>query len=151
MNHEPEKIGREQAGRFRKGQSGNPAGKPKGARHKSTILAEKLMADDVGDEVRAVVAAAKGGDMTAARLVLDRIAPPRKGCAINLDLPPIQSATDVAAAMGIVVEAVADGELTPDEGQAVAALLETRRRAIETADLEMRIAAIEAQTKGQRR
>jgi hypothetical protein len=46
--------------------------------------------------------------------------------------------------MGAVTEAVAAGELSPDEGQAVAALLETQRRAIETAKLEERIAALEA-------
>jgi Family of unknown function (DUF5681) len=34
---------------FSKGQSGNPAGKPPGARHKATMLAEKLMGDDAGD------------------------------------------------------------------------------------------------------
>jgi hypothetical protein len=28
--------------RFQKGQSGNPAGKPKGARHKTTLMAERL-------------------------------------------------------------------------------------------------------------
>ncbi|MFZ3328176.1 MAG: DUF5681 domain-containing protein [Methylocella sp.] len=31
---------------FQKGQSGNPAGKQRGARHKTTLLAERLMQDD---------------------------------------------------------------------------------------------------------
>ena len=48
---------------------GNP-GKPKGARHKVTMLAEKLMADDAESVVRAVLTAATEGDMVAARLVL---------------------------------------------------------------------------------
>jgi Family of unknown function (DUF5681) len=41
--------------RFQKGQSGNPAGKPKGARHKATLLAERLMQDDVEKIVNAVL------------------------------------------------------------------------------------------------
>ena len=39
----PENSERKQGGRFQPGQSGNPAGKPKGARHKTTLLAEKLI------------------------------------------------------------------------------------------------------------
>src|ERR1700730_10926676 len=57
---------------FQKGQSGNPAGKPKGARHKATLMAERLMQDDVGEIVRAVVTAARNGDMMAAKIILDR-------------------------------------------------------------------------------
>jgi hypothetical protein len=61
-----------------------------------------------------------------------------------LDLPPIQCAADLAAAVGAVTQAVAAGDLTPEEAQSVAALIEIQRRAIETAALEQRIAALEA-------
>jgi hypothetical protein len=47
-------------------------------------------------------------------------------------------------AVGTVTQAVAAGDLTPEEAQSVAALLEIQRRAIETAALERRIAALEA-------
>ena len=67
-------------------QPGN-RGRPKGARNRSTVLAEKLMADDVKSIIEAVVAAAKGGDMTAARIVLDRLAPVRRGRPVQFDLP----------------------------------------------------------------
>ena len=53
----------------------------------------------------------------------------------------------VAAALGAVAGAVAGGDLSPEEEQAVAAVLETQRRAIETAELEARIAALEANTR----
>jgi len=128
---------------FPKGRGGNPAGKPKGARSRVTLLAEKLMEDDAADVVRAVLAAAKGGDMTAARLVLDRIAPPRKGRAVAFDLPAVDTAADVLAALGEVVRQVADGTLTTDEGAAVASLLEAKRKAIETIEIERRLAALE--------
>jgi len=52
--------------RFQKGESGNPAGKPKGARHKTTLLAERLMQDDVEKIVNAVLTAARNGNMLAA-------------------------------------------------------------------------------------
>jgi hypothetical protein len=53
------------------------------------------MADHAQAVVKAVVAAAKDGDMTAARLVLDRIAPPCRGRPVRLNLPPIVSAADL--------------------------------------------------------
>lgn len=137
-------TGKQRGKPFRPGQSGNPSGKPKGARHAVTLMAEKLLEDDAAAIVRAVIDAAKGGDMVAARLVLERIAPPRKGRAVAFDLPHIETAADVLAALGAVVQAVADGELTPDEATTVAGLLEIQRRTIETADLECRLSALES-------
>lgn len=135
-------------GRFKPGQSGNPAGKPRGARHRITMLAEQLMADDATAVVQAVIAAAKGGDMVAARLVLDRIAPARKGSAVTLDLPTMSTAADCVAAMSAITSAAASGEITSEEGQALAGLVEMQRKAIETGDLETRIAAMERRLEG---
>ncbi|WP_292533500.1 hypothetical protein [Methylocystis sp.] len=52
-----------------------------------TLLVEKLMHDDATEIVRAVIAAARGGDMVACKIVLDRICPARKGRPIRFDLP----------------------------------------------------------------
>ncbi|MGE0651668.1 MAG: DUF5681 domain-containing protein [Alphaproteobacteria bacterium] len=128
---------------FQKGKSGNPAGKPKGARHRATLLAEKLMADDAEEVVCAVVAAAKAGDMTAAKLVLDRIAPPRKGRAVEFELPPVRTAADVCDAQAALVGAVAAGHLSPEEAASIATLLDASRKAIELSDLEQRLALLE--------
>jgi hypothetical protein len=135
---------RKQRGRpFPKGQSGNPAGKPKGARHRLTVLAEKLMEDDAEEVTRAVIAAAKTGDMQAARLILDRIAPLRKGRTVEIELPAVETAADVLKAIGAVIAETAKGTITPDEAAVVAGVLEAKRKAIETADLERRLAALE--------
>jgi len=55
---------------FRPGQSGNPTGKPKGTRHRATMLAERLLDGEAEAMVRAVIEKAKQGDMTALRLCL---------------------------------------------------------------------------------
>ncbi len=47
-----------------------------------------------------------------------------------------------------MVAAVADGTLTPEEGQSVSAVLEVQRKAIETQELERRIAALESAKEG---
>jgi len=143
MTDEPENVGPKLDGRFKPGQSGNPAGKPPGTKHHATRLAEHLMEGAAGSVVQAVLAAAEGGDMVAARLVLERIAPVRKGRPVVLPLPVVNTAADVLAALGATVQAMADGEITPDEAATVAGVLEVKRRAIETSELEARIKAIE--------
>jgi Family of unknown function (DUF5681) len=130
---------------FQPGQSGNPAGRPAGSRHKASEMVEILMSGDADAVTKAVIAKALDGDMTAARLVLERIAPPRKGRAITLDLPPIANVADLATAQNVVVGAMADGSITTDEAADVAKVLEAAGASIERRTLEQRIAALEQQ------
>ncbi len=59
----------------------------------------------------------------------------------------MEKAADIPQAMGAILASVAAGELSPSEGTAVAGLVELNRRALETSELEQRIAALE-QAKG---
>ena len=93
--------------------------------------------------VSVVVEAAKAGDMTAARIILDRLAPPRRDRYVEVDMPPILTAKDAVEAAAAVIEAVAAGELTPSEGEAISALIDRLVRAIEIADLEERVQRLE--------
>ena len=124
---------------FVKGRSGNPHGKKTGTRNKATEMAEELMTRSAEAIVRVVVEAAQGGDMTAARMIIDRFAPIRRGRPVKFSLPK----GDVVTVLGGVVDAVSNGDLSPDEAQSLAAVLETKRRAIETSELEERLAAVE--------
>ena len=147
----PENSGpKQEAGRWRRGQSGNPAGKPKGARHAALMALDAIGDGAAADVMQAVVDAAKAGDTRAADILLRRLWPERKGRPLIVDLPSIAGAADLPAAVGVVVQAVAVGDLTPEEGQAIAAILEGQRRAIETADLAARIEALELAGDGKR-
>ena len=96
------------------------------------------------EALRAVVTAAASGDMRAAEILLRRVWPERRGRpVIGLDLPVLTSAADLAEGLGAVVGAVAAGTLSPEEGQAVAAIMEAQRRALETTELERRMTALE--------
>jgi hypothetical protein len=86
----------------------------------------------------------------ACKIIMDRIAPAPKGRPIRFNLPDARNAEDVAAALGAVVGAMANGELTPDEAQVVANVLEIRRRAIETVELENRLRVVESMNDGDR-
>jgi hypothetical protein len=130
--------------KFQPGRSGNPAGKVRGTKHRVTVLAERLMADDAQDVVRTVIAAAKGGDISACKLVLDRIAPIRRGAPVKFTLPELTVASDLPAAIATITTQVAHGVLSPEEGSVITGMLEARRKALETAELVERIERIEA-------
>ncbi|ARN80682.1 DUF5681 domain-containing protein [Methylocystis bryophila] len=148
MTDEPRNAAKKTRGRpF---EPGNP-GKPKGARRRTTQLAETLMSDDAEAIVKKVVEAAKAGDLTAARLVLDRIAPPRRDSPVRFNLPRIERPSEAAAAMTALLEAVADGEITPSEADGVARLVEGFVKTLETSELETRIAALERANEGKHR
>jgi hypothetical protein len=69
--------------------------------------------------------------------------PVRKGRAIHLTLPPIETAAGISQAQSVTVTAMAEGEITPDEAATVAGILESKRKAIETTEFEARIARLE--------
>jgi len=138
------KSGRNTDGTFGPGNSG----KPKGTRHKATQAALALLDGEAEALTRQAVTMALGGDATALRLCLERIAPPRKDVAVTFDLPRMETARDAAKAAGAVLGAVADGELTPGEGAALMALVEGFRRTLETSELEARVAALEGASDG---
>src|SRR5689334_3084270 len=71
-------TGGKQGGRFSKGQSGNPRGKPKGARHRSTLAAEALLDGEAEALTRKAIEMALAGESTALRLCLNRILSPRR-------------------------------------------------------------------------
>ena len=129
---------------FKPGQSGNPRGTRAGSRNRATLALDALAAGEASDVLKATVERAKAGDMAAARIVLDRCWPVRRGRPVRLDLPKMRTPADLAFALGAVAQSVVRGELSPEEGAAVAAVLETHRRAIETAQLEQRVSSLEA-------
>lgn len=140
----PEPTGLKQAStRFQPGQSGNPLGRPTGTRHAALLALDAIGADGAKDIMHAVVGAAQSGDMRAADILLRRLWPERRGRPVLFDIPPIETASDIAAALGAVTNAVAAGDASPEEGAAMASILEAQRRAVETADLERRLTALE--------
>ncbi len=91
----------------------------------------------------AMVEKAKEGDATAARTILDRIWPARKGARLTFDLPAVETVDQLPEAVAAVTRQVAEGDISPDEGAAIVSLLDAQRKAIETNVLAERIAALE--------
>jgi len=99
------------------GQSGNPAGRPRGIVDRRSKVHAAF--EGVGEEIaQVVVARARAGDMQAANIVLQRISPPLKprGERVRFTLDAARPLVEQSAA---VIQAVADGDLSPDEAQIV--------------------------------
>ena len=128
---------------FKPGKSGNPAGKPRGARNKTTVAMEKLLDDDAETITKKAIELAKGGDITALRLCLDRIIPPRKDRPVSFNMPEIKTPSDALVAATAIIRAVADGDLTPSEAAELNKTVDSFARVAETADLAERIKRLE--------
>jgi hypothetical protein len=129
---------------FVKGQSGNPKGKPKGVRHTATQITYALMEGNLQEVLETVIERAKNGDMAACRMILDKVLPNTKDRPVTINLPPINDLNGVGFAQAEILQAVATGDITPNEGEKIASIVEARRRSIETIDLESRISQLES-------
>jgi hypothetical protein len=78
---------------------------------------------------------------------MDRLLPPRRDRSVAIDLPKLTSAADATAALAAVAEKVAEGEVTPEEGAAVNAIVGGFIRPHEITDLERRLKALEEAAK----
>jgi len=149
----PEKTVQKQAStRFKPGQSGNPAGRPKGARNKASVMAQRLMEGQAEAVVQTVIEAALTGDMAACRLIVERLLPPAKERAIQADLklPEDISAKSAPQIFSEIFKAVTGGRLLPAEGEGLLKLLRMYLDAYELSELERRVNEIESQQDGGR-
>ncbi len=118
------------------GHRGGP-GRARGSRNKATLLREAIgQADRIG-VVRAMVKKARGGDVPAAKLMMPHILP--AGTFVKLDLPPITDAASIADAHAWVIAAASNEELSLEQAGEYSTMLENRRRALETVEIERRL------------
>lgn len=132
------------AGRpFESGQSGNPNGRPKGSRNKTLLLLEQMIEEEAQEICRAVIEQAKGGDLQAAKILIDRMIPPKKDRPINLDLPKLDSLSDVLKANSLILNAASSGEITPLEAESLLKVTEAFNKTFEILELETRLKTLE--------
>ena len=132
-------------GRFKPGQSGNPAGRKKGVPTRSTQLRQAI-ASHADSIIAVLVQQALEGDVQAARVLLERaipaLKPQEQGHQIAL---PNGTLTDQGRA---VLAAVAAGELAPGQGAQLLSGIGTLARVAEIDELDQRIKKLEERRDG---
>jgi hypothetical protein len=123
--------------RFGKDNPGKP-GRERGSRNKATLMREAIgravSAADGISVIRAQVKKAKAGDSSAAKLVLPYLCPP--GTYVKIDLPAITDAASIAEAQARLMTAASNEELSLEQADLFSDILEKRRRALETVEIE---------------
>jgi uncharacterized protein DUF5681 len=114
--------------RFQPGQSGNPAGRPRGARNKKTLEVEALLAEQAVETAKNIVDRAQRGEPAAMRLCMERIAPIGANRPIIIDLPPVDTPDDVAAAARAVMKALCEGAISAREAISLLTVVERLAR-----------------------
>ena len=130
------------------GYSGNPKGRPRGSLNRKSLIYEEL--EKEGSAVaRVVIDAAKNGDIQAANIVLQRLAPPLKARSekVTFALDATQSLTEQA---GQVLQAIAHGEIDPETGRLVIDCIGGFAGLREIDELANRLNAIEARFGGKK-
>jgi len=92
---------------------------------------------------RLPISRAEGGDTTCIRLCLDRIAPARKDRPVYFALPKMNKARDAVNASAAIVEAAADGDLTPSEASELSKVIDSYARTLQAVEFEERLAKLE--------
>lgn len=147
MTKKPENTGKIQ-GKFKPGQSGNPAGKPKGTKNKITQAAMILLEGEAEALTRKAINLALEGDVTALRLCLERIAPSLKSTAplLNLEDELPDSLTETAKTF---VKAAAKGEIPPDIASQLVSAVASVARIEEMENVKERLESLERVIKEQ--
>ncbi len=115
----PESSMNLQGGRIQKGQSGNPNGKPKGTRNRTTVIAQGLIDGQAETLVRKVVELALDAAPTRLRICLERLVAPKKDEPLEVSLPAVGTVTDIPKIFTAVTAKPGAGGITPSEARTV--------------------------------
>jgi Family of unknown function (DUF5681) len=130
-------------GQFKKGSSGNPAGRPHGSLNKATLACLQLL-DGKSEQLTAkLLEMALEGNIQAMRMCLDRTVPQRKERCINLDLRPVTSLKDRMFQFEDLTSAVAEGRITPSEGESFANILISQAKTLQLVEFARRLPEID--------
>ena len=131
-------MARDSNGRFLKGESGNPNGRPS-----MDLCQVRAALHESGEQVaKKVLEKALGGDMSACKLVLERICPALKPRSTEINLPEDAQSNPKDQAQKILAAAM-QGVIAPDIAAQLVSSVGVLSRIIETDELRDRIESLE--------
>lgn len=124
---------------FQKGQSGNPKGRPRGARCKATMAALSLLQDDLQAVTQVCIDRAKEGNLMACKLILDKLIPPARDLPVTFPAPELTSAAGLRAALASILKLVSIGHITPGEAAQLALVVNSLGTNLAIEELEQEL------------
>jgi len=91
--------------------------------NKTNRMIQELIAASAGEIVQKMIDAALGGDISAAKICLERVSAPLRDTPITFTLPAIKKPDDILPAQASILEQVATGGLTTSEGNAICSII----------------------------
>jgi Family of unknown function (DUF5681) len=128
---------------FRKGQSGNPAGRPPGSRNRATSMVQNLLEGAAENIAKRATQLAEDGNVAAIRICMNRLAPLGQHNPVAFELPSIHSTQDCLRATSAILTGIASGDIAPSAAMQIARVINVHLRAISTNDLEARMTKLE--------
>lgn len=125
---------------WKPGESGNPAGRPPGTFNPSTRLRKLIDAEKI---VARLQEAALGGDVQAARTLLERALPVYRTTAEPVNLPELADADELTDKAKAVLAAISDGRVPPDVGSQLVSAIGNVAQLSKVDELDRRVAALE--------
>ena len=119
---------------------GNGGRRP-GSKNKTTLVVQALAPGQPGEILRTAAELARAGDISMLKVFVPRFLPKER--TVQIDLPRMEQANDAVDVLAAIVQAVAAGQITPSEGLTLANLVGQYARAINVADLELRLDKLE--------
>jgi len=127
--------------KFKKGQSGNPAGRPKGSGLSAQLRA--AIEQDAPSIIKTMIEQAKAGDMQAAKALLDRVLPALKPESQAIHLPELVAAGTMADKAKAAIDAAGAGDIAPSAASDMVSAIAGLAKIIETTELQKRLEALE--------
>ena len=92
-----------------------------------------------------LTAATQDGDMAAAKLLIDRVIPSRRGAPVSFHIRPLKTPEDCALAYADLLDDVGAGRLTPEEAQTISSIVAKRAELFASVELATEIEALKSQ------
>ena len=122
-------------GGFKKGRSGNPAGRPCGSRNQAQLECEELLQAAAPALMKVLIEKALKGNMQGLRLCIERLYPAPKDQPLQLTFPAIESAKYLLPACQELTKTLAGvRQISAAEGQSLAHILASYVPILEAAD-----------------
>jgi hypothetical protein len=122
-------------------------GRRRGSQNKKSSVAQDVLSTHADAILRKAVVLALQGDTPMVRLLVSYVLGRPSDSPIRVGPLPVTTAEELDESSEVILKKASEGKISLTQAQDLAALLEARRRVIDTREHEARLAAIEEHLK----